>query len=179
LLSSRCNDERQRFFYFMEIWKKIPEFEHYEVSNKGRVKSLKFGKERILKPGLRGLKKRRYYSVDLYIKGGKKSYTISQLVAIAFLNHKPNGLNSLVVDHIDNNSLNDKLENLQLITQSENVFKERKGSSKYFGVSWSSSNKKWISKFSFKGNRIYLGCFNCEFKAYYEYKKKYNEVVQY
>lgn len=35
-----------------EIWHDIEGYEElYQVSNKGRVKSLKYGKERILKPG--------------------------------------------------------------------------------------------------------------------------------
>ena len=36
---------------FMEVWKPIEDYENlYEVSNLGRVKSLKYGKEKILKP---------------------------------------------------------------------------------------------------------------------------------
>ena len=34
----------------MEIWKDIEGYDNYMVSNLGRVKSLKFNKERILKP---------------------------------------------------------------------------------------------------------------------------------
>ena len=35
-----------------EIWKDIEGYEgHYQVSDKGRIKSVKFGKEIFLKPG--------------------------------------------------------------------------------------------------------------------------------
>lgn len=34
----------------MEIWKDIEGYEGYKISNYGNVKSLKFGKEKILKP---------------------------------------------------------------------------------------------------------------------------------
>lgn len=39
-------------FFIMEIWKTIPNYEDYQVSNLGNVKSLKWGKERILKGAL-------------------------------------------------------------------------------------------------------------------------------
>jgi len=43
--------KNKKEFKMKEIWKTIKDFEDYAVSNMGRVKSLKFGKERILKPG--------------------------------------------------------------------------------------------------------------------------------
>lgn len=35
----------------MEVWKTIEDYPDYQVSNLGRVKSLRFGKERIIKGG--------------------------------------------------------------------------------------------------------------------------------
>lgn len=35
-----------------EIWKQIEEFPDYEVSSLGRIKSLKYGKEKILKQNI-------------------------------------------------------------------------------------------------------------------------------
>ena len=37
------------FLNIMEIWKIIEGFENYQISNLGRVKSLWFGKEKILR----------------------------------------------------------------------------------------------------------------------------------
>lgn len=34
----------------MEVWKDINEYNGYSVSNRGRIKSIRKGKERILKP---------------------------------------------------------------------------------------------------------------------------------
>ena len=34
----------------IEIWKAIPGYDNYQVSNLGNVKSLKFNSEKILKP---------------------------------------------------------------------------------------------------------------------------------
>jgi len=117
----------------MEIFKDIPGYEGiYQVSDLGRVKSLKFNKEKILKPGVNN---HGYYTVVL-CKGKRKTINVHQLVAMAFLNHEPCGYNGLIVDHKDNNPLNNRLSNLQLISQRENTSKDKKGSSKYTGVSW-------------------------------------------
>lgn len=71
--------------------------------------------ERILK-----LRKSTYYNIKLRNKGVEKTHHVHKLVAIAFLNHKPNG-HELVVDHIDKNELNNHVDNLQLITHSQNL----------------------------------------------------------
>ena len=47
---------------------------------------------------------------------------------MAFLNHKPNG-NKLVVDHINNVKTDNRLSNLQIITQRKNTSKDRTGGS--------------------------------------------------
>lgn len=104
-----------------EVWKKVERFEDYEVSNLGRVKSFKFGKQKILKLSLDSAG---YYRVNLSIDNKKTGVRVHQLVAIAFLNHKADG-NNLVVDHIDNNPLNNRLENLQILTNIENVLKAK------------------------------------------------------
>ena len=147
----------------MEIWKTIPGFENYEVSNLGNVKSLKFGKERILKPGLQGIKTRQYFGVILSNKGEQiKNFKVHKLVAMVFLNHKPNGY-KIIVDHINNIKTDNRLENLQLITQRENSSKDRKNtSSKYIGVCWDKKSKKWQSSIRINGKKKYLGYFKNE-----------------
>ena len=97
---------------------------------------------------------------------------VSQLIAIAFLNHKPCG-NKMVVDHIDTNKLNNKLYNLQVITNRENTSKDRKnGSSKYLGVSWNKSNKNWSATILINGKPKYLGSFTNEKEASQAYQNE-------
>ena len=113
----------------------------------------------------------RFY-VILSKNKNKKSFQIHRLLAIAFLNYNPDH-SSLIVDHIDNNPLNNNVNNLQLITQRLNLSKDKKNkTSLYTGVSWNKANKKWVSRITINNKIIHLGCFDCQHKAYLEYKIK-------
>tara|TARA_R110002153_G_C13027118_1_gene468252 strand:- start:130 stop:600 length:471 start_codon:yes stop_codon:yes gene_type:complete len=150
----------------MEIWKEIKGFENYKVSNLGRVKSCKKGKEKFLRLNLDS----GYLRVGLSSNGKGKIIRIHQLVAIAFLNHTPCGY-KLVVDHINGVKTDNRLENLQVITQRENASKDKKGgSSKYTGVSWSKRDKKWLTHIRINGKVKHLGTFTDELEAAQAYK---------
>jgi hypothetical protein len=103
----------------------------YQVSNLGNVRSLDRTvyhpiKQKIrlkgvaLKPSYTTRKK--YLQVRLCKNGKMYTFMIHQLVAIVFLNHKPNG-NKLVVDHINNDRMDNRLENIQILTGAENTRK--------------------------------------------------------
>lgn len=152
----------------MEEWRDVEGYGgDYQVSNLGRVKSLKFGKERMLKLHLGD---RGYFRVAISNYGKIKTVMVHKLVAMAFLKHKPNG-HKLVVDHIDNNPKNNCLDNLQIITQRENLSKDKKGySSEYVGVSMLKERGKFQSHICFKNKDIYLGLFQSEEEAAEAYK---------
>lgn len=102
----------------MEEWRDIKGYEGiYQISNKGRVKSLgnnKTRKEKILRPG----KRKGYFYISLCKKGEKPKYfDIHRLVAQAFL---PNPDNLPVVNHKDENKLNNNVENLEWCTYQYN-----------------------------------------------------------
>lgn len=111
----------------MEIWKDIQGFEtRYQISDEGRVKSLSRrvpnGKgfinkvERILKSRLSF---KGYPCIDLNThEGVKKNIVIHRLVAQAFI---PNPENKPQVNHIDGNKQNNAVENLEWVTNSENM----------------------------------------------------------
>ena len=138
-----------------EIWKDIPNYNGlYQVSNLGRVKSLPkkkynhkgfyISKERILTLNNDG--NYGYLTVVLYKNKIRKTFKVHKLVAMSFLNHNPCGY-KLVVDHINDNPLDNRVENLQLITQRENTFKTQgKYTSQYKGVSWCKLTEKWMSQ---------------------------------
>ena len=165
-----------------EIWKDIPEYEGlYQVSNLGRVKSLKFKKEKILKFGT-ALK---YYMVCLCKNGKSKGIYVHQLVAITFLKHQQCG-HKLVIDHINNNQKDNRLENLQIVTQRENSCKKQGNySSKYKGVSLNKRKYKdkiylyYKAQIMLNGKIIHLGSYKNEYNAHLVYQealKKYNLV---
>ena len=91
-----------------EIWCPVKNYESlYEVSDQGRVKSLKFGKERILK---QGRMPNGYLLVCLYNNGEKKSCKVHRLVAQTFI---PNPDNLPEVNHKDENKENNSVQNLE------------------------------------------------------------------
>lgn len=97
----------------MEIWKKYPDSDKYLVSSLGRVKSLHFGKERILKHFRNN---RNYLLVDLRYDGERHRWLVSRLVAYTF-----KGKSDLQAAHLNHNKKDNSLANIQYQTQSENI----------------------------------------------------------
>ena len=171
-----------------EIWKDIPNYEgYYQASNLGRVKSLdrartcKSGEGKLLKGKmLNPVMNNGYKQVRLAMKGRKKTFRFSQLVAMAFLGHKPDG-HKLVVDHIDGNRLDDRLENLRIVTQRANTstcFRINNGTfrSEYVGVHWHINRFKWQSSIRYEGIYVYLGSFDNEIDASDAYQKALSKI---
>jgi hypothetical protein len=107
-------------------WKAIEGYEGYLISDSGKVKCLKFKSERLLKPTPRG---NGYLAICLCDKGIKKTLDIHRLVAQAFVS---NPANKPCINHIDFDCMNNKAENLEWVTQYENL----KHSSSYARVKW-------------------------------------------
>ena len=153
-----------------ENWTKVKGHgDSYLISDLGRVKSLKYSRERILKSAPT---KMGYHQVVLHKNGITKSCYIHRLVLGCFVGI-PKGL---VVDHIDNNKTNNKLSNLQSISPRENANKDRKGgSSEHRGVSWDKYQNKWLSRIQINGKNKQLGYFNIEEDARDAYLKALNK----
>jgi hypothetical protein len=100
----------------MENWKDVIGYEGlYQVSDMGRVKSIGYGKEKIMKPGT---KKIGYCYVILSKDGIKKSHNIHRLIAIHFLDNPDN---EKTINHINGIKTDNRLENLEWCSQSHNI----------------------------------------------------------
>lgn len=100
----------------MEQWKGIPGTK-YSVSSEGRVASrnLKWGGWRVMNPSTTG----KYLHICMWINGSKKSASVHRLVAEAFLGPPPTLGHE--VNHKDGIRHNNRTENLEWVSQSENV----------------------------------------------------------
>lgn len=95
-------------------WKPIEGYDGlYEVSDTGLVRSLWYGKKRILSPR----KRRGYLYVDFYRDGKAKHMYVHRLVANAFI---PNPRGLATVNHKDEDKTNNDVANLEWLTQAEN-----------------------------------------------------------
>jgi hypothetical protein len=137
-----------------EIWKEYPYDKRYKVSSKGRFKGLK---GQILK---QYTDKVGYPTIQL----GRYKMRSHLFVAETFLKHKRCG-HRIVVDHIDNNPQNNRIDNLQLTTHRYNLSKDKKNkTSRYTGVS--KDHKKYRSQVCLGGKVYFLGLYDTEISAY-------------
>lgn len=155
----------------VEVWKPVSGYEkYYMISNMGRLKSLHSSKERILSQN-KG--KKGYITYNLCCDGKCKTHKAHKLVAIEFLNHSPSGM-SEIIDHINDDKTDNRVSNLRLTNNRDNVSKSKQSknySSKYTGVSWFDSRKKWVSRIYFENKNHHLGYFDSEKEASIAYNK--------
>lgn len=120
-------NEKQLEDFPGEVWRTIEECPRYLVSNLGRVKSTdyeilrckkgkKFHKAHIM---AQCFNKQGYLVTHLIDKNGKgKVFRVNRLVAIAFI---PNPLNLPQVNHLNEDILDNRVENLRWSTAKENA----------------------------------------------------------
>lgn len=155
-----------------EIWKDIPNYEGYQASNLGRIRTYnkithtkihgdRHWTNRILKyketnPKSHSKHQGKYgtgYRVDLWKDGKPKSFLVARLVAFTFYNEDINN-KKLTVDHIDGNRLNNKLDNLELVSLQENIKRS------YINGLHNSYVKKIKLQFKDQKQPIYCYCMN-------------------
>lgn len=133
-----------------EIWKDIPNYEgYYQASTLGRIKSIKFGYNRILKTSIAG----GYFKLGLWENGVRKTFSVHRLIGLTFI---LNSENKLEINHKNRIKKDNKVGNLEWATRKENNIHARKN--------------------NVEGYRTYLKCIKCNLifpltKFYFFYVK--------
>lgn len=161
-----------------ETWKKLENFSRYEISNLGRVKRVPSEffrqrktinhperivvQQRILTPSVDNVGRLHYRLFN--DQNEIKLFKLTRLVWLTFNGPIPAGYQ---VDHIDGNRFNNSLDNLQLLTKSDNIAKRKK-------------DPKWILICNQTGEKIKQ--FKCwcnkkelEFSTYQLWKSLYDK----
>lgn len=135
----------------LEIYAVIPEHPNYAISNFGEVLNIK--KQKFLKQSINSSG---YKNVHL---DGKFKY-VHRLLAQAFID---NPENKAIIDHIDNDPLNNNLENLRWATVSENnrnLKMNVKNTSGVKGVVFNKQSNKWQAQIQHNNKFYGLGLYN-------------------
>jgi hypothetical protein len=87
---------------------------------------------------------------------------------------------SLQVDHINGNRLDNRKENLRIVTNQQNQFNRNKnkkgGTSKYKGVYFNRDNNNWRARICLNGITYNIGSFKNEEEAFSAYKNKASKL---
>lgn len=130
-----------------EIWKDIPWYEWlYQASNLGRIKN------KISWAHLKWSKNDRWYvRVALNKNKIKKEFKIHRLIALSFLD---NTENKPQINHINWIKYDNKLENLEWCTLSENQIHRYKVLKKGISKSWLNKTSKKVNQYDLDWNLI-------------------------
>ena len=160
-----------------ENWKPVEGFEKlYEVSDKGRVRTTR-GLVLKTHPQNSG-----YLQITFTLNGKRTKYLVHRLVALHFIS---NPEDKKYVNHKNGDKLDNSVENLEWVTNSENILharttglnpynlptlglKKGKGSI-YRGVSYDKTRNKWMSCIRHNKVNYHQKRFNTEIEAALHY----------
>lgn len=132
------------------------------------------------------------------IKGKKtgcfdgKGYLQVKINNILYKNHRIiykmfHGILPKVIDHIDCNPNNNKIENLREASNSQNQYNSKistRNTTGFKGVEWNKRLKKWTVRIQVNGKRKYFGCYNdIDYAKFvsesmrYKYHKQYARTI--
>lgn len=120
--SRKLNESNRQYDYEIikdEIWKEIPHYNGYEISNYGRVRKYAKRHNEYYLLSLAPNKNNNRLYVSLHDGNKRKNIQVSRLVALMFVEN-PNPEINKTVNHKDGNVENNYYENLEWVTQGQN-----------------------------------------------------------
>lgn len=113
-----------------------------------------------------------YATCTVYLGGGRKHGKFKHIKMHRLIMNPPTDMQ---IDHINCDGLDNRKVNLRICTLSENIrnSKSRKGTSRFKGVYWIPSRRKWRGGITFEGKKICLPRFKSEIEA----AKAYDRVA--
>jgi hypothetical protein len=93
----------------------------------------------------------------LRVKINQKGYLIHRLIYVSHHGYLPK-----MIDHINGNPLDNRIENLREATSYENQYNAKARKDNYSGIKgigWNKTKKKWIVRIRINGVRKHLGAF--------------------
>ena len=161
----------------MEEFTPIKGIENYSINKIGQVKN----KKGLIMKTFVGKSKnspihKGYHRITLVVGDTRKKIFIHILMAKTFLNYDT--YENPIVDHIDNDSFNNNLDNLQVTTKRYNSSKDviRKINN-LLGVF--KRGNTYIARIKINGKKIYLGSFKTEQIAHEQYMKALDRLHEY
>lgn len=115
--------------------------------------------------------------LQLYLSVTSRVYNLKSHRVCWFLYYGswPNSM----LDHIDGDGTNNKVDNLRLVSNQENQMNKRAKvgcSSKYKGVHWCKQRERWRSRIKISGKFTFLGSYTSEEEAARAYDKAARET---
>lgn len=170
----------------MEEWKDVKGYEgFYQVSNEGRVRSIKrwHGQKRDYINSIRNLTLYNngtgYMKVSLSTKGKYVKKYVHRLVAEAFI-EKPAGCD--YVNHLDYNRANNNVNNLEWCTAQQNILYSNEKRKKLLDVPAGKSGVRYVHIENKKGRKYYVVCIQRKkygwFRNIEEAIKKRDEILE-
>jgi HNH endonuclease len=149
-----------------EIWvDAIIHSDMYEVSNFGNVRNKLNGAIKSKSKINSG-----YESVVFSKYRTPRNYLVHRLVWESF--NKRKLTRSDQINHINKEKHDNRLENLEMVNQSQNIRHFKHGKKR--GVQWTPHG--WMAMFSYEGSRIFLGRYKEKEDAYNAFKNKYFQL---
>lgn len=93
----------------------------------------------------------------------------------AFIMKTPQGMHT---DHINNNKLDNRKQNLRICTPAQNQVRsfKKNNTSGFKGVSWNKDKKKWDARTYYKNKQVFIGYFEDKAEAANAFNNKVKDL---